>query len=89
MDDMKTIKLELERINALLSEILHAMKNEDNLIEVPEAAQLARVSTKTIYGLVAMQEKNGIPAVRFGNRIKFPKGAFIQWRDGNPQHLTA
>ncbi len=46
------------------------------MLNVPEAAKVARVSEATMYTLVHAE---GFPVVRFGRAIRIPRDAFIRW----------
>ncbi len=50
------------------------------LLNVTEAAQIARVGKAQIYNLA---HTDNFPAVRFGKIIRIPKDKFKEWLDGN------
>jgi excisionase family DNA binding protein len=48
------------------------------LLTVPEAAQLLRISRNLAYELVARQE---LPAIRLGRVIRIPRAALDEWME--------
>jgi excisionase family DNA binding protein len=52
--------------------------NELDLLTVPEAAKLLRISRNLAYELVARHE---IPAIRLGRVIRVPKQGLEEWLD--------
>ncbi len=49
-----------------------------DLLTVPEAAKLLRISRNLAYELVA---RNELPAVRLGRVIRVPKNGLTEWLD--------
>jgi excisionase family DNA binding protein len=66
----------------------HASNNgyEPDLLTVPEAAKLLRISRNLAYELVARQQ---LPCVRLGRVIRVPRSALDAWigRQATPQRL--
>jgi excisionase family DNA binding protein len=56
------------------------------LLSVREAAELLRVSRRTVYTLV---ERDGLPAVRIGGLIRFVPSAVEEWLDAQRAGNTA
>jgi excisionase family DNA binding protein len=59
-----------------------------DLLTVPEAAKLLRISRNLAYELVA---RNEIPAIRLGRVIRVPKHGLTEWleRQMNGRHAPA
>lgn len=48
----------------------------DEILTVPEAAQLLKISEATAYAWVHIE---GFPAVKIGNCIRIPRALLLEW----------
>ena len=48
----------------------------DEILTVPEAAQMAKICTKTMYELC---HRTDFPVIRIGNCVRIPRGLFLDW----------
>lgn len=48
----------------------------DDILTVPEAAQVAKVCTKTLYNWCHI---DGFPVTRIGNCVRIPRNLFLDW----------
>lgn len=52
------------------------MNAEDEILTVPEAAKLLKISPKTAYDWIHME---GFPVVKIGNSCRIHRGQLLEW----------
>lgn len=48
----------------------------DEILTVPEAAELLKISAKTAY---AWSHMDGFPAMKLGNTVRIPRSLLLSW----------